>query len=143
MSEKKIILSINAGSSSVKLSLYSASRGDPHTELILNSSISGLTSPPAAFSYKHANNSSASSNVTSKELPDVKSQDDAFKYFLEHMSNDKELKEVKSGEDISFACHRIVHGGDYTKAVVLKDDSLNYLEELTDLAPLFVPSFVL
>lgn len=137
MPSPKLILAINAGSSSVKLSLYSSpppsdSPTDP--TLILQSTISKLTSPPATFSYQHTSDSS--SNVDSKELPDVKSQEDGFKHFLEYLSNDSELKEVSSGEDITFACHRIVHGGDYEKPIVLGDDSLEYLKELTDLAPL-------
>lgn len=141
MSSGKLILAINAGSSSVKLSLYSsAPPPDPEApadpDLILQSTISKLTSPPAVFSYTHAANPSASKNVESKELPNVESQEDAFKHFLDYLSNDSELKQVNSGEDITFACHRIVHGGDYEKPVVLGDESLSYLQELTDLAPL-------
>lgn len=142
MSTTKLILAINAGSSSVKLSLYSSTPPDSERKtgnapcLILQSSVSNLTSPPAVFSYTHTENSSTSSNVKSKELPDVKSQDDAFKHFLEYLSKDSDLKQVNSGEDITFACHRIVHGGDYERPVVINEKSLNYLKELTDLAPL-------
>ncbi|KAI5845052.1 acetate kinase [Morchella snyderi] len=142
MSTAKLILAINAGSSSVKLSLYSSTPPEAERKtgntpcLILQSSISNLTSPPAVFSYTHTDNSSTSSNVKSKELPDVKSQDDAFKHFLEYLSKDSDLKQVNSGEDITFACHRIVHGGDYERPVVINEESLNYLKELSDLAPL-------
>lgn len=141
MPTEKLILAINAGSSSVKLSLYSSappSDSEPSLvdpKLILESTISKLTSPPATFSYTH-NSDSSPSNVDSKELPGVKSQDDAFKHFLEYLSNDSELRQVSSGEDITFACHRIVHGGDYEKPIVLGGDSMQYLKELTDLAPL-------
>jgi acetate kinase len=133
---EKIILSINAGSSSVKLTLYSASRHDVYPKPILSSSISNLTSPPAVFSYTHAWDPSRATNVESDELPDVTSHDDAFKYFLEYLSNDSKLKEVNGGEDIAFACHRVVHGGGYEKAVVIGEGTLHYLKELTDLAPL-------
>lgn len=144
LSERKLILAINAGSSSVKLSLYSSAPPPPDSgevpapKLLLESSISNLTSPPAVFKYTHAADSSSPSpsNISSEELPDVKSQEDAFKHFLECLSSDSELKQVSSGEDIAFACHRIVHGGDYEEPVLLGEESLDYLEELTDLAPL-------
>lgn len=143
MSSEKLILAINAGSSSVKLSLYSSTSppdsGDALApKLILESSISSLTSPPAVFKYTHASSSSSSSssNVDSEQLPDIKSQEDAFKHFLDCLFSDSELKQVCSGEDIAFACHRIVHGGDFDKPIVLGEESLDHLKELTDLAPL-------
>lgn len=137
---KKLILAINAGSSSVKLSLYSSapppdSGEAPTPDLVLESSISNLNSPPAVFKYTHAS-SWSSSNVDSKELPDVKSQEEAFEHFLDRLSSDPELKQAGGGEDIAFVCHRIVHGGDYDKPVELGQESLEYLDELTDLAPL-------
>lgn len=141
MSSKILILAINAGSSSVKLSLYSSLTQNPNSrvpKLILKSSISNLTSPPTVFKYTHASSSSSSSpsNVDSKELPGIKSQEDGFKHFLDHLSSDPELKQVSSGKDIAFACHRIVHGGDYEKPILLGQENLDYLKELTDLAPL-------
>lgn len=141
MSSEKLILAINAGSSSVKLSLYSSTSppdsGDALApKLILESSISSLTSPPAVFKYTHASSSSSSSNVDSEQLPDIKSQEDAFKHFLDCLFSDSELKQVCSGEDIAFACHRIVHGGDFNKPIVLGEESLDHLKGLTDLAPL-------
>lgn len=141
MFSEKLILAINAGSSSVKLSLYSSAplpgSGDaPAPKLILESSISNLTSLPAVFKYTHVSSSSSSSNVDSEQLPEIKSQEDAFKHFLDCLFSDSELKQVRSGEDIAFACHRIVHGGDYDKPIVLGEESLERLKELTDLAPL-------
>lgn len=139
MSFEILILAINAGSSSVKLSLYSSLIPNPDfraPKLILESSISNLTSPPAVFKYTHASSSSSSLNVDSKELPGIKSQEDGFKHFLDYLSSDSELKQISSGEDIAFACHRIVHGGDYEKPILLGQENLNHLRELTDLAPL-------
>lgn len=139
MSSEILILAINTGSSSVKLSLYSSLTSNPNSrvpKLILESSISNLTSPLAVFKYTHASSSSSSSSVDSKELPGIKSQGDGFKYFLDYLSRDSELKQVSSGKDIAFACHRIVHGGDYEKPILLGQENLDYLKKLTDLAPL-------
>jgi acetate kinase len=138
MPPKKLILSINAGSSSLKLSLYSAVQRDPQPKLVLTSSVSGLTSPPAVFSYVHASNPLPPTTVKSKQLSEVSSQDDAFKYFLEYLFNDTEVTEIEGGGDIAFACHRVVHGGDYEQPVLICGDTLPYLEEFTGLAPLSV-----
>jgi len=106
-----LVLSINTGSSSVKLSLYS-SNFNSTPSLLVNSSISGLTAPPATFSYSSS--------------------------FLNHFTSDEAIKKQPHGGTIAFACHRIVHGGTFPKAVVLNSETLRYLDELTDLAPLSV-----
>jgi acetate kinase len=43
-----------------------------------------------------------------------------------------------AGRNIRFACHRIVHGGSFPKAVILSPDTIHHLDELSDLAPLYV-----
>ncbi|KAF8541534.1 hypothetical protein BDD12DRAFT_828826 [Trichophaea hybrida] len=74
----KFILSINAGSSSVKLSLYSATFSSTPKHLVA-SSITGLTSPPASFTYTHLSSSSeSSSDINKQELKDVTNQESAF-----------------------------------------------------------------
>lgn len=135
-SEKsRLILSINAGSSSVKLSLYSATFGSEPAPLV-SSSISGLTSPPAVFSYTHVSSPDSPSNIKKQELKDITSQDAALQHFLEHMAADGALKELESGSDIDLVCHRIVHGGDFDKAMVLSKETIREIEDLTELAPL-------
>jgi len=131
----RLILSINAGSSSVKLSLYSATFNSEPVPLV-SSSISGLTSPPATFSYAHISSPDSPSNVEKQELKDVTTQDAALRYFLEHMTADGSLKELESGCDIDLVCHRIVHGGDFDRAMVLSNETIQEIEDLTELAPL-------
>jgi acetate kinase len=131
---RKHILSINAGSSSVKLSLYVCSFSSTPKPLI-SSSISNLTSPPAVFSYKHLS-SSSTADVSKRKLEDATTQEDALMRFLEHISSDSSLGELKSSGDIDLVCHRIVHGGDFDKAMVLSKETIQELEDLTDLAPL-------
>lgn len=123
-----LLLCINAGSSSVKLSLYQCDF-NAKPELRVESTISGLTSPLAKLSYEstHGDN-----NVKGKELPDVKDQESAFIKFLDLLDADEQLK----GKEIKFACHRVVHGGSFPKAVVLNKETIHTLEDLTDLAPL-------
>lgn len=63
---------------------------------------------------------------------------DAFKYILQRCFNDPELSEVASDRDLAYVCHRVVHGGDYQDAVEINDETLHHLEDLEDLAPLYV-----
>jgi len=131
----RLILSINAGSSSVKLSLYSATFKSEPVPLV-SSSISGLTSPPATFSYAHISSPDSPSNVQKQELKDATTQDAALRHFLRHMAADGSLKEFESGCDIDLVCHRIVHGGDFDRAMVLSNETIQEIEDLAELAPL-------
>lgn len=147
MASKKVLLSINAGSSSVKVSVFSASQaktsGGP-TQLA-EIQLSGLTSPPSTVKYtrgdkvvykdKEATFSSSASQESSGSK-NIQSQEDAFRYLLDTLVQDKELAEIGSASDIDIAVHRVVHGGDYTKPRAITQETYHHLEELTDLAPL-------
>lgn len=123
----KLILSINAGSSSVKVSIFSST-----AKQLAQIQISNLTAPPAKLSYSRGNDHS----IKDQELPEVKSAQEAYDYILNHLISDSDLKELSSVDDIEFACHRIVHGGDFTKPTRIDKDTYRHLEELSDLAPL-------
>ncbi|EXL80523.1 acetate kinase [Fusarium oxysporum f. sp. conglutinans race 2 54008] len=128
----KVILAINAGSSSVKISVYTADKNaEPHQ--IAEASIGGLTAPPATLAYTRR----GEKVVKAKEVAEsVKNQEDAFDLLLKTFIDDNELKEISSKEDIAIASHRIVHGGDYDRSQVITQDAYHHLEELSDLAPL-------
>ncbi|KZF21683.1 acetate kinase [Xylona heveae TC161] len=127
----KIILSINAGSSSVKVSVYKAvGEGRPPTQLA-EVQVAGLTAPPVKLTYERG-----SEKIKDKELDGITSQDDAFKYILDHLTQDKGLADLQNRNDIAFTCHRVVHGGSYPTAQVINHDTYHYLEDLSDLAPL-------
>ncbi|KAF2804031.1 acetate kinase [Mytilinidion resinicola] len=127
----EIILSINAGSSSVKISVYQANdkSGDP-TQLA-EASVEGLTAPPATLKYERGDE-----KVKGKELEGIESQEDAFRYILDHLTQDKGLPQLSQKEDIKFTCHRVVHGGNYPNSQVIDEDTYHHIEELSDLAPL-------
>lgn len=137
---KKVILSVNAGSSSVKISVYTAeAHGKPtqHAE----AQISGLTSPPAKLSYVREGVTVAKDKDLSNDKRLTESntitQDAAFRVLLATLIDDADLTQVAQKEDIAIICHRIVHGGNFSAAQVI-DDAATYhrLEELNDLAPL-------
>ncbi|KAL9074748.1 MAG: hypothetical protein Q9161_002117 [Pseudevernia consocians] len=126
-----IILSINSGSSSVKVSVYkSAAQGHPPTQLA-DATVSGLTAPPAQLTYERG-----SEKIKNQEVKGIKSNEDACEYILDHVVKDGGLSEVSSRDDITHACHRVVHGGDYPAAHVIDEDTYHHLQDLTDLAPL-------
>lgn len=126
-----IILAINSGSSSVKVSIYEpGAQGKPPVQLA-DAQISGLTAPPASLTYERG-----SEKIKGQEVKNINSNEDACEYILNHLVEDEGLSEISSRNDITHACHRVVHGGDYPTAHVIDEDTYHHLEELTDLAPL-------
>ncbi|EGE02361.1 acetate kinase [Trichophyton equinum CBS 127.97] len=124
----RVILSVNAGSSSVKVNVYHLK--NPPVE-VAAASVSGLTAPPSVFKYEHGSNHQK--HETEEE---IKSPQDAFKYILKRLLHDQELQVVSSNSDYAYVCHRVVHGGDLEEEVVIHERTFNYLETLQDLAPL-------
>jgi len=103
MAQATTILSINAGSSSVKVTLFKAEGDRP--ERIAAAEVSGINAPPAQLTYTR-------SNYTHKEKlsGSFGSHNDAFHYILESFLNDKVLETVSKRDHIDYACHRVVHG---------------------------------
>ncbi|TGO48020.1 hypothetical protein BOTNAR_0497g00010 [Botryotinia narcissicola] len=129
----KIILSINAGSSSVKISIFSASQGDPSPKPLAEAQISGLTSPPPTFKYTRDGKSITKNQKLDTQIPD---QNSAFQYILTQLINDTSFPHITQLSDISLASHRVVHGGDNQTSQLITRETLHHLETLTDLAPL-------
>ena len=127
----EIILSINAGSSSVKVSVYQAEESASAPTQLAEATVEGLTAPPAKLKYSRGDE-----KIKEKELSDIDSQEAAFKYILEHLQKDDGLPELSKTEDIHFTCHRVVHGGDYPRAQIIDKETYQHIEELSDLAPL-------
>jgi acetate kinase len=134
----EIILSINAGSSSVKVSVYSspADHRLSRKEILFptqlaEATIEGLTAPPATLKYERGDH-----KVKGQKVDNVKSQDDAFVKILYHLEHDEGLTELTRREDIKFTCHRVVHGGDFKSAQVIDEETYHRIAELSDLAPL-------
>lgn len=132
MAPNRVILSINSGSSSVKISVYTIpSSGNPHQ--IAETQLDGLTSPPPKLKYIRGSETICKGKVLDQEIKD---QDAAFKFLLDELVSDENLKEISKKEDITHICHRVVHGGAYDKQQVITRKTFETLEHLTDLAPL-------
>ncbi|KAF2270154.1 acetate kinase [Lojkania enalia] len=129
----EIILSINAGSSSVKISVYKSPNGfvgDPIQ--LAEAVIEGLTAPPASLKYERGDK-----KIKGEVLDgNIQSQEDAFRYILDYLTKDEGLPELEKREDIRFTCHRVVHGGDYPRSQVIDKETFHHIAQLSDLAPL-------
>ncbi|KAK7690634.1 hypothetical protein QCA50_005733 [Cerrena zonata] len=148
--KKDLVLAVNSGSSSLKISLYrlvpsfdpsssspaSLPLGKEPVELLLVSTISNLSAPPASLSWKPSPHSTPTIDfgelIKDAKVDKVDSHTTAFTYFLEHLQNASGLNEDSIGK----VCHRVVHGGDYVDPVVIDAESYEHIERLSDLAPL-------
>ena len=121
------IMSINAGSSSLKFSLF-----DMATEEVLISGLFeriGIEGSGYTLKYK------GDKIKVDAELPD---HSVAVKILLEKLI---ELQVITTLEEIEGVGHRIVHGGDkYTKSVMVTDEVIDDIVRFSDFAPLHNPA---
>ena len=140
---RNLILSVNAGSSSLKISAFTilpdsqrTSSAKEPVSLTLSSSIENLTAPPARFSFKPTSSSGISPETTKKdeEVDDDKISDHktAFAYFLSYLEQNTAFEK----SHVKHVCHRVVHGGRYAAPVKISSESFHHIELLSDLAPL-------
>lgn len=140
MAPNKVLLAINAGSSSVKTSLYLV--GQSHgPELVDSVNVSGITSQSPKLSVEYAAAGSRGGDgdtATPREesARSVDSHDAAAKLILETLLQDDKVREVQSQEDISVVLHRVVHGGTLSSGKRVTQDTYHHLEAMSDLAPL-------
>jgi acetate kinase len=120
-----LILSVNAGSSSLKVSLFAptASGGPYH---LVTCSVSSIGSSGTEFK-------STLRDVSDEERDTrtVTGHDAALEHILGHL-----FRTMTSREAITHVCHRVVHGGDYQEHILIDEDALHYLEALIELVPL-------
>jgi acetate kinase len=127
----KVILSVNAGSSSVKVSVFLTSQS---LTQVAEAQIDGLTAPPPKLKYKRPGKQDDVKDLDQS----ITSQEDAFRAILDLLISDKALLELSSQNDVAYTTHRVVHGGDYDAPKIIDDDIYNHIKELSDLAPLYV-----
>ncbi|KAI0696786.1 acetate and butyrate kinase [Cytidiella melzeri] len=131
-----LILAVNAGSSSLKISLFrnaddASSASSEPVELLLESNISNISSPPAYFSFSLSAHSSGR-EVHKEPVDSVHDHTSAFTHFLNYLQDQASIDRSQ----IAHICHRVVHGGDCFEPINITKDNYHYIEQLTDLAPL-------
>ncbi len=121
------ILTLNAGSSSIKFALFARGAG---LDECVRGQIEGLGRAP------HLEAEQAGNYIVDEKLDgsEVRDHDAALAVVLRFL--DREIGRT----EIAAVGHRVVHGGiDFTESVVLDDERFKALERLTPLAPLHQP----
>lgn len=119
------LLAINAGSSSIKYSLFSLNHNYP---LLSTGKVTGLGTTPQ-FTAEH----SGKPKHPPETLPANITHEEAFKHIFNHLEAAHETK------DLLAVAHRVVHGGYYKEAKRVTPDIMAELKKYGPLAPLHQP----
>src|SRR5215470_10818630 len=126
---KTKILVCNAGSSSLKFSLF-----DTEDEVLLADGGIDWLAKPARLVFRAAN------QLEIHEKLKLEKHADAVAQILDNLQAGSSAA-LRSPEDLRAVGHRVVHGGDrYTSAVVITSKVKRTIEELAELAPLHNPA---
>ena len=126
------ILVINCGSSSLKFQVI-----DAETEKLLAKGLCERIGMDGACITYENKVSDSGKEVNETPMPDHKK---AVSLVLEALTNDK-TGVIKSLDEIGAVGHRIVHGGEnFTSSVIITDEVVNAIKEVSDLAPLHNPA---
>jgi acetate kinase len=128
---RRVVLAVNAGSSSLKFALYPCHGG--HTQAaILSGAAEGLE--PGGLPQVRLHTGAAGAHATPLQPGDG----DMFERALRQLR--ATLDEHVDQLQLAAVAHRIVHGGErHAASIRLDDDALAYLDTLSPLAPLHQP----
>ncbi|WP_027468555.1 acetate/propionate family kinase [Deefgea rivuli] len=125
----ELVLVINAGSSSIKFSLFETGKADP--VVLFKGQMEGLYVEPK-FSAKDAADNKVANETLPSDVP--KTHDYALRFMLDW------LQSRINGRSIAVIGHRVVHGGTtYSKPELVTAEVIAGLEALIPLAPLHAP----
>ncbi len=123
------ILVINCGSSSLKFQLI-----DSETEAVIGKGLCERIGIDGRLNFTPAGKDKIEREVA---MPD---HNEAIRLVIEALT-DAETGVVKTLDEIDAVGHRIVHGGEnFTKSVVITDEVIKAIEDVSDLAPLHNPA---
>lgn len=121
------ILSINAGSSSLKFQMYEM----PEEEVLISGRFERIGLDKAFYTIK------LNGDKIQKEV-ELKDHSVCVEILIKELL---ENKVIESLDEIKAVGHRIVHGGDkYSESVIIDKDVIKTVQELSDLAPLHNPA---
>ena len=120
------LLSVNAGSSSLKFRLFEM----PEEKVIMKGLFERIGFDGASYEIK-MNDKKIEKKV------ELKDHNDAVKYLVEELLENKVIESLDELEAIG---HRVVHGGSkYSSSVEITDEVINTIADLSELAPLHNP----
>lgn len=121
------VFAINAGSSSLKFSIYEV----PSEEVISSGIIERIGLKDSIVSVKFQ-------GEKHEETLDIEDHEVAINHLLKKL---EELKVIESFDEIAGSGHRIVAGGEHFKdSALLDEEDIQKVEELADFAPLHNPA---
>lgn len=124
------ILSVNAGSSSLKFQLYNM----PEEKVLISGLMERIGVGNSFYTIK------VNGEKIKKEV-ELNNHEEAFETLVKELEENHVVEDLNEIEGIG---HRVVQGGDYfDKTVVIDDDVLSKIEELSSLAPLHNPAAVI
>lgn len=127
-----ILLTINAGSSSLKMSAFLLKGSAEAPQKIAAACIRGINTATTTVYYARYHET-VSNDITFRPKLDWC---EALSSMLAILLQDPELREVHSTDDIRFVCHRIVHGKGFREPQLIDQKLFDALAEATHLAPL-------
>ena len=96
-----IFFSINSGSSSVKIVVYSTSDDKVNfPKKLMNAQVTGLNAHPAQLTYELG-----LEKIKNQEIKEITSNKDACGYILIRFVNDKGLLHIPDGDAVTHGCH--------------------------------------
>lgn len=124
------ILAVNAGSSSLKFRLYEM----PEEKVLMKGVFERIGLSDGSYSIKVLDEK-IQANVS------LKDHNDAVQILSEQLLNHGVIASL---DEIKGIGHRVVHGGNnYSKSVIITDEVMQELEDISDLAPLHNPAHVM
>ena len=121
------LLSVNAGSSSLKFRLYEM----PEEKLLMKGMFERIGLFGSCYSIR------IGEEKISKDVP-LKDHNEAVKILLDELIDNRVISSL---DEIEAVGNRVVHGGNkYSKSVEITDRVLMEIEEISDLAPLHNPA---
>ena len=121
------ILSVNAGSSSLKFQMYEM----PEEKVLISGTFERIGIGGGLYTIKI-------NGEKIKKERELANHAEAVQILIDELL---ENKVIESLDEIKGVGHRIVHGGEkYAKSVVIDDDVIKTITELSDLAPLHNPA---
>jgi len=121
------VMAINAGSSSLKFQLLEM----PSETVLASGVVERIGLDDAVFSIKYG-------SEKSKDITDIPTHKVAVDMLLSKMID---LKILDSLDEIEALGHRVVHGGEkFSDSVIINDEVLAAIDEVSELAPLHNPA---
>ncbi|MGM9986128.1 MAG: acetate kinase [Bacillaceae bacterium] len=121
------IIAINAGSSSLKFQLFDM----PSEEVVTKGLVERIGLQDAVFNIEV-------NGEKIKEVCEIPNHDVAVKMLLDKLTS---LGVISSLDEIEGIGHRVVHGGEkFADSVLLTEENIEAIEQLSDLAPLHNPA---